>query len=260
MGLIKISEGTPEYTERVFECKRGELTVRGTEYRPQGEYLPAIIISHGFMANQDSVRGYAKAMAEDGFCACCFDFCGGSAMKNQSDGVSTQMSVLTEVKDLEAVLAYVRSLPYVRDVILMGCSQGGFVSALTAVRHPEDVRKLILFYPALCIPDDARKGNMRLAVFDPENIPEIFPCGPMMLGKCYVEDVILMDVNEEIKGYTGPVLIVHGDQDEIVDISYSVEAQKAYENAELKVIRGAGHGFRGSHDQEALDHVRKFVK
>ena len=256
MGLTKITK----YTERVFECKRGDLTIRGTEYRPQGESLPAIIVSHGFMANQDSVREYAKAMAEDGFCAYCFDFCGGSAMKNQSDGESTQMSVLTEVKDLEAVLAYVESLPYIQDgVVLMGCSQGGFVSALTAVKHPEEVKKLILFYPALCIPDDARKGNMRLAVFDPENIPEIFPCGPMMLGKCYVEDVIRMDVNEEIKGYTGPVLIVHGDQDDIVDLSYSVEAQKAYENAELKVIKGAGHGFHNGQDQTAIGYIRAFI-
>ena len=259
MGLFKLTR-EKKYSESVFACKRGDLTVRGTEYRPQGDSLPAVIVSHGFMANQDSVRNYAKALAEEGYCAYCFDFCGGSAMKNQSDGDTKTMSVLTEVQDLEAVLAYVRSLPYIQDgVILMGCSQGGFVSALTAVKHPEEVSKLVLFYPALCIPDDARKGNMRFAMFDPENIPEIIPCGPMTLGRCYVEDVIHMDVNEEIRGYAGPVLIVHGDQDDIVDLSYSVEAQKAFENAELKVIKGAGHGFRGSHEQEALEYLRAFV-
>lgn len=36
------------------------------------------------------------------------------------------MSVLTEVQDLEAVIAYVRSLPYTGcELLLMGCSQGG---------------------------------------------------------------------------------------------------------------------------------------
>lgn len=38
------------------------------------------------------------------------------------------MSVLTETKDLEAVIEYVKGLPYTNsnEIILMGCSQGGF--------------------------------------------------------------------------------------------------------------------------------------
>ena len=55
----------------------------------------------------------------------------------------------------------------------MGCSQGGFVSALFAAAHPNVVvSRLILFYPALCIPEDARRGKMLMYAFDPSNIPE----------------------------------------------------------------------------------------
>ena len=46
------------FTETTFECKRGNLTIRGTEYRPEGEDLPVAIVSHGFMAWQDTVRHY----------------------------------------------------------------------------------------------------------------------------------------------------------------------------------------------------------
>ena len=28
------------FVEAAFACKRGELTIRGTEYRPEGENLP----------------------------------------------------------------------------------------------------------------------------------------------------------------------------------------------------------------------------
>lgn len=86
-----------------FTCQRDNLTIRGTEYRPKGDCLPIAIVSHGFMAFQDTVRQYAKAMAEMGYVSYCFDFCGGCVIKGKSDGSTTEMSVLTEVKDLEAV-------------------------------------------------------------------------------------------------------------------------------------------------------------
>lgn len=158
------------------------------------------IVCHGFMAFQDTVRHYAKLFAELGYASYCFDFCGGSVIKGKSDGKTTEMSVLTEVKDLEAGMAYVKSLPYTNacDVTLMGCSQGGFVSALVAAKQKEQIEKLVLFYPAFCIPDDAGAGKMMFAKFDPENIPEQVNCGPMKLGRCYVADVMAMD---EIKKF-----------------------------------------------------------
>lgn len=61
----------------VFSCKRDNLTIRGTEYKPKGDNLSIAIVSHGFMAFQDTVRHYAIALAELGYVSYCFDFCGG---------------------------------------------------------------------------------------------------------------------------------------------------------------------------------------
>lgn len=254
-----------------FACQRGSLTIRGTEYRPEGDDLPIAIVSHGFMANQGTVRQYAKALAEMGYAAYCFDFCGGCVLGGKSDGATTDMSVLTEVTDLEAVMAHARSLPYTHDegLTLMGCSQGGFVSALTAAKHPAEVARLILFYPALCIPDDARKGQMMWARFDPQNLPEIISCGPMKLGRCYPADVLNLQPPVELIPYPGDVLIVHGDRDEIVPAAYSETAAMAYQLArfdhkgenrvQLEIIPGAGHGFSGKADRLAMGFVRNFL-
>ena len=260
---------TQEITETVFECKRDDLTIRGTEYRPKGENLPIAIVSHGFMATQGMVSQYAKALAEMGYVSFCFDFCGGSVAKGKSDGKTTDMSVLTEVKDLEAVITYTKSLSYTDsdNIVLMGCSQGGFVSALTAAKLKDEISKLILFYPALCIPDDARAGKMMFAKFDPANVPDIVNCGPMKLGKCYVLDVIGMDPYDEIQGYTGDVLIVHGTDDKIVKLDYAKNAYKAYlSNAEskernviLEIIDGGQHGFSKKHDKIAIRMISEFL-
>lgn len=248
------------FTETRFECSRDGLTIRGTEYRPAGEKLPVAIVSHGFMAFQDTVRHYARALAQLGYCTYCFDFCGGCVVKGQSDGETTEMSVLTEVRDLEAVITYAQSLPHTgQELLLMGCSQGGFVSALTAAKDPGRVSKLVLFYPALCIPDDARAGKMMFAKFDPKNIPERINCGPMKLGRCYPASVIEMDPFREIAPYRGEVLIIHGTKDAIVPAEYSRRAAACYENARLHIIENGAHGFSSRHDAEAIAVLTAFA-
>ena len=63
------------------------------------------------------------------------------------------------------------------------------------------------------------------------------------LGKRYYQDIWDQDVYAEIAKYKGPVLLLHGDQDEIVPISYSEKAAAVFENAEYHVIHGEGHSF-----------------
>lgn len=267
--MLKLFKKSTNYTVNTFECKRGELTIRGTEYRPAGENLPIAIVSHGFMAFQDTVKQYAVALAEIGYAAYTFDFCGGCVVKGKSDGATTDMSVLTEVQDLKAVLEYVQSLSYTdsENVTLMGCSQGGFVSAILAAQLKEKVSKLVLFYPALCIPDDARAGQMMFAKFDPNNIPERINCGPMKLGRCYVADVIDIDPYQRISGCTADVLIIHGTKDDIVNIDYSKKALATYDKtlpqdktATLFIIENGAHGFSKAHDEQAIKVVKEFLK
>ena len=122
-----------------------------------------------------------------------------------------------------------------------------------------------MFYPALCIPDDARSGKMMFAKFDPQNIPDIIKCGPMTLGKCYPADVIDMNPFEEIKKYQRDVLIVHGTADKIVNPDYAKKAKEAYlevnENrvVKLEFIENGAHGFSKKHDVLALNAIKEFL-
>ena len=160
------------------------------------------------------------------------------------------MSVLTEVEDLLRVIACAKSRPYTDPsrVLLMGCSQGGFVSAITAARLGEEVEALILLYPALCIPDDLRAGRLLEGTFDPVNLPETIPCGSFLLGRRYVEDMAGADAFQLIRGFPGDVLLVHGDADRAVDLSYSQSGVPALPGTERRDERvqdpAGGHGRR----------------
>ncbi len=242
-------------TETKFEVLRDGKTIRGIEYRPRGEKLPIAIVSHGFLATYKTTKHYARKLAEWGYAAYCFDFIGGG-IGSKSDGKLSEMSVLTEKKDLYAVIEYVRGLPYTHAeaLTLMGCSQGGFVSALVASELGDMVKKLFLFYPAFCIPDDARAGKMMLFKFDPQNIPDTISCGPIKLGGAYARAVIAMNPYAEIVGY-------HGNKDGIVNVSYAYQAKDAYgENCTMKIISGAHHGFKKKDDRVALAVLCDFLR
>lgn len=201
------------------------------------------------MTNRHFSYPYVKTLAQSGYAAFCFDFCGGGLVSS-SQGSSRNMSVVTEMSDLKAVIQFAKDQDFTDEntLLLMGCSQGGLVAALTAAEMPDEVSGLILQYPALCIPDAAQKGEMLWLKFDPDHIPEKMHEEPMRLGRRYAADVMDIDAFQAITGYTGKVLLIHGNRDTIVDMDYSQMACEAYQAAGADVrfvtISGGKHIFR----------------
>lgn len=241
------SAGHPAETAPIekipFEIDSQGCKLRGFILRPQrAGRLPAVIVSHGFASCTRDIKKYARVFADEGFAAVCFDFCMSGSGK--STGSSLGMSVLTEKTDLLNVLDYVKGLDYVDPtrITLAGCSQGGLVSALAAAERESEVERLVLYYPALCIPDDARRGHMINAKFDPDHVPERFWALFVRLGAKYALDAQGLDPFREICGFTKPVLVVHGTMDKLVDIGYSRRAAQIYPNCRLVEVKG-DHGF-----------------
>lgn len=229
--------------------------IRGRLYRPAGEGpFPAVIFSHGFGGNFRYLEHYGPRFAREGIAMFLFDFCGGGP-ESASDGTMLEMSVLTECGDLELVFDRIRALPCVDpgSLFLMGESQGGYVSALAASRLKEAVRGLILWYPALVIEDDSR-GRLAEGKPAPANV------FGLAIGAKYTRDALSLSIYDEIPKYRGRVLILHGDCDPVVPLSYSERACRVYADASLHVIRGAGHGYNAQESQEAGRLSADFVK
>ena len=202
---------TSTIKKTAFEIESQGCRLRGFILRPEGAgRFPAVIVSHGFGSCTRDTKKYARVFVDEGYAAVCFDFCMSGSGK--SSGSSLGMSVLTEKVDLLNVLDYVKTLDFVdvEHITLAGCSQGGFVSALAAVECEAEIERLIMYYPALCIPDDARRGQMITAKFDPDHVPDQFRALFVKLSFKYVLDVKGMDPFQEICRFQKPVLNVHG--------------------------------------------------
>lgn len=81
----------------------------------------------------------------------------------------------------------------------------------------------------------------------------------LSVGHDYVADVLDYDVYEDVAAYEKNILILHGDRDGIVNLSYSQRAVETYPSAELKVIKGAGHGFAGHSFDESMDCILEYL-
>lgn len=245
-----------------FFCSRRQFTIRGFEYRCEKNNKTPVIMSHAFLSNQKIMKKYAEALAREGYVVFTYDFCGG-AMFGKSDGKFSDMSIDTEKEDLKAVISHVEKLSYVdiNCLILLGASQGGFVSCLVASEYQERISKLILLYPALCIPDNAREGKMLMIKFDPEHIEETLTSRPFKFSPKYPVSAVNIDIYDEIKKIKIPMLIIHGNADKIVDIRYAKRAMDVSFNpsSKLVVLEEAGHGFNKDQFKEAINHIVRYL-
>ena len=82
---------------------------------------------------------------------------------------------------------------------------------------------------------------------------------PVPEDKVYYEKLFDFDAYAEAAKYTGPVLIVHGDADRTVDLSYGRAAAENYQNARIEVLPGEDHGFSGKGKLKAAELVYEFL-
>ena len=249
---------TYPYTTQELYAERDGNRIYGVLYRPQdaGENLPAVIFSHGFGGTYRVGVPYAQALAEKGYAAYCFDFSGGS-YSSQRDGSPLDMSLRTEQEDLEAVICMVQELDFIDadNLFLMGTSQGGAVSAVTAADHPDEIRGLILLYPAFIM---AERANELFQ--SEEEIPDTYYFMWMEVGHEYFASLLGYDIYADIAGYDRDVLLLHGDADTIVPLSASERALEAFPSASLEVLSGAGHGFSGEDESTAICLIEDYLQ
>jgi len=214
---------------------------------------PIAIIAHGFNGTYHYGRNYFDVMGKLGYQCYAFDFPCGS-VNSRSDNNTLNMSILDEQSDLRAIVNYFRSQGH-QHIVLIGESQGGLVSALTAAQMRDAVSQLVLVFPALCIPENWRARYPNLT-----DIPEVTELWNVKMGRRFFEEIHDMNTFDIIGKYRGPVLIVQGDKDQVVLIDDSKRAQKLYKDARLHIIPGAGHGFKPKEFQEEAEQLEQFLK
>ena len=165
-------------------------------------------------------------------------------MFSMSSGNFSEMTIDSEIDDLNVILDYVSSVSYVDadNIYIYGYSLGAFVAVSVAADRKEDVAGLILAAPAFSLADEAAIYYQTGRYF-------------IMAGEKFIENAYSYygKIDGILSSCEEKTLILHGNKDKLVDISYSERAVEIMPNAFLMVVEGAGHNY----DFEDVDFIQE---
>lgn len=258
----------------VFILRAEEYVVRGPQggialkiclpegFNPETDQCPMVILMHGIFSRKDyhPMPMLAKELAKAGIASIRFDFNG----HGKSEGRQQDMTVEKEIADAMAIYAYVKELPYVTEIGLLGHSQGGVIAAMTAGRLAEQgeaPKRMALLAPGSIIKEACQAGTFFNAHFDPENPPEYIRCwGVFKLGREYLQSTQKLDIYGTALPYKGQVLILHGTEDAVVPMWCSTRFKEIYgDRADFIAVDGEVHGFT-RRKKEVVQQVVEFFK
>lgn len=224
--------------ERIsFSNCRGD-TLIGVLHHPAGRPAAgAVILCHGMESDKNSEKliVLSNALAQRNILTLRFDF----AYVGESSGKFEDITYNGEVDDLRAAYSVVQSRQNGR-IGILGSSMGGTVALLFATQEPTVAGVVTIAAPV-------HPEQFPNRVLTPAQLQQWRSRGftfyrGQKLNVSLLHDLESLDLPRAVKKITCPVLILHGDADEIVPVE---EARELHEcltaRKRLTVLRGSDH-------------------
>ncbi|WP_425478276.1 alpha/beta fold hydrolase [Frateuria defendens] len=292
-AMVAVSPGTASAAGAKGHGPASHIRTKdGTEifYKDWGKGQP-VVFSHGWPLTADAWDPQLMFMAEHGYRAIAHD--------RRSHGRSTQTFAGNDMDTYADDLAALIEQLDLKDIILVGHSTGGGEIAHYMGRHgTKRVAKAVLVgaVPPLMVKTEANPGGLPLSVFDgirkgvwedrsqfykdlttpfygynlpgakdSQGVREAFWLQGMQGGLKGQYDCIKqfseVDYSDDLKKIDVPVLLIHGDADQIVPIDASAKAGvKLLKHGTLKIYPGAPHGLATTHQDQLNADLLAFAR
>jgi dipeptidyl aminopeptidase/acylaminoacyl peptidase len=228
-------------------CKPISLTVEGLRLAGAVHYphekgpFPWLIMSHGLLSDKESSKyiRLAEEIAKEGIVAVRFDFrgCG------RSEGTIENTTISGRLKDLQEVITFVMEREDFNGRIgLMGSSLGGYISLLQAPREPLVTAASVWATPSHLndIEQEKTQGNLP------------------RLGNGFYQDLKQFNLLEEIRQVKN-VLVLHGDQDEMVPVEHAFRIHERLQPPkEIHILPGGDHRLTKPEDRKKATEMTVF--
>jgi pimeloyl-ACP methyl ester carboxylesterase len=224
--------------ERItFENARGE-TLSGVLHHPIGsDPHGLVILCHGMESDKNSEKliYLGRKLAEANVLALRFDF----AYVGESSGKFEDITYSGEVADLKAAFSLMQDRRAGKTA-LFGSSMGGTIGLLFAAQEPRVAALVTLAAPV-------HPENFPSRVLNPARLQQwrergfIFYNG-QRLNVSMLEDLASLDIPRSARDVKCPVLILHGDADEVVPVKEAYELQECLGGTKrLSILNRSDH-------------------
>ena len=264
-------------------------TIFGTTYMPDEAPVGCAIIAHGFKGYKDfrMIPPIARGLCQAGFVAHAFNFSHSGMTANPDTFERTDLFEFDtwnkQVFDIQCIVAAIAggrlkgtALPYV----LLGHSRGGVSAILFAGRHaagsslPKPAGLVTAGSPdRACDLSASAKEQLRAEGFLAS--PSARTGQMLRIGLRWLTeqeaDADAHDVLENVRKIECPILVVHGENDETVDVSSAASIAGAAANARIATIKNCNHVFNAPNPPpldirdipelgQAIDEIVKFSR
>src|SRR5437016_8044458 len=219
-----------------FVNRRGQA-LSGVLHHPEASTpRGGVILCHGMESNKESDKLVllSQELAQRGLLALRFDFaCAGAAGKFE------EITYSGEVEDLVAAFSFMRDR-HSEKIAVLGSSMGGTVALLFAAQHAG-----IATVVTIAAPVHPERFTSRLLT--PAQVQQWRKTGytfyhGQRINVSLLHDLEKINVPEAAKKIDCPVLILHGDRDDVVPVE---EAHELYgylpRSKRLSILDGANH-------------------
>lgn len=260
LGSAALAETSTDVT-----VMNGARAVPATVVVPDGAGpFPAVVMNHGHGGGRQEGGGFeklAKALADAGIMTIRMDFPGsGDSKESFTEGYLSNM-----ISDSNASLAYLlANFPADKDKLgILGYSMGGRI-ALTIAQTPDNPYKAVgLLAPSA----DPGKGLLLFFAGSEEKYEALYAEAStdkgyadyttiygqqQKLSKKWFDELLASSPLEGIGAYKGPMLIVTGDKDTVIQQPEIDNVVAAYPAATVVKVTDADHGYGFYSDQPAV--------
>lgn len=207
-------------------------------HSPQG----GAILCHGMESakNSEKLIFLAQSLAERGVLALRFDF----RYVGESSGKFADITYSGEVEDLQAAFEFMQSRQHGKTVIF-GSSMGGTVALLFAAQNADDTN--VAAVVTLAAP--GHPENFPKRVLTPKQLQRWRERGyttynRQRLNVSLLEDLERLNVPDAARRIRCPVLILHGDADEVVPVAEAYELHEILTSPkQLLIFKDSDHRF-----------------
>ena len=211
---------------------------------PERKTGRAVILCHGFLSNKDSRTNLrlTELLVAQGISTLRFDWFG----MGESGGKFSRITVSACCDQLERAISLMRERGY-HELGLIGSSFGGLLAILVAQHHPE-LRAVGLKCPVPDFPETLEHEFGRAGIEEWKRtnyIPDVTGgTAPIFLDFAFYESCRTFDAYATARNIKAPVLIVHGEQDELVPFHQIERLEEALpDDTKLVLLPEADHQF-----------------
>jgi esterase/lipase len=249
----------------VFEGSKGKLF--GVLHISERGKSPGIILFHGFTGNKCESHfiftKLARKLSKDGFSVLRFDFYG----SGDSEGNFEEMTLLTEMKDGEKALEFLKTFDFIEKekIGICGLSMGAVTATYVAYKFRE-VKALCLWSP-LAFPKIIKKKILTKKIREKiEKYGRCYISGMgHYIGKDFIDSIEKVDMKEFAEKYRGNVFIIHTKDDLSLDLKhplfYFERFHKNAVNLKMLILDKGGHTFTTEESEKrVIEETTDFFK